>query len=175
MRAGRIGVTILAALIGLPVAAEPTAEEVQAAYLSKFVGYITWPPSFLDAHTPPAICVAGSEGVYKELSRMAGSRPSGDMGVRIVGKPSEGAGCHMVFVGRAAWKALPDWIDALKTLPVAVVTDAPGGVAQGALLTFVQVGNRVRFQASISVAQRTDLKLSSRLLAVAERVVEDRP
>ena len=60
---------------------------------------------------------------------------------------------------------------ALAGRPILAVTDAPTGLADGGALNFVPVQGRVRFEASLPAAERAGLRLSSRLLAVAERVV----
>ena len=55
--------------------------------------------------------------------------------------------------------------------PLLVVSDVPEGLPEGSALNFITMGRRVRFEAAPQVAERAGLKLSARLLAVAERVV----
>ena len=52
-----------------------------------------------------------------------------------------------------------------------MVSDVPEGLPEGSALNFITMGRRVRFEAAPQVAERVGLKLSARLLAVAERVV----
>ena len=51
-----------------------------------------------------------------------------------------------------------------------VVTDADDGLALGGIINFRLVDRRVRFEISLEAADRNDLTVSSRLLAVALRV-----
>ena len=51
------------------------------------------------------------------------------------------------------------------------IPDQPAGLPFYAALNFVLVDRRVRFEASVRAAERAHLKLSARLLEVAERVV----
>jgi hypothetical protein len=50
------------------------------------------------------------------------------------------------------------------------VTDEDDGLNQGSVLNFVTVNRRVRFEVSLTAADRLRLKISSELLAVAVRV-----
>jgi hypothetical protein len=151
-----------------------SAEEVQAAYLHKFLGFVDWPPpAFASPTAPVVVGVAGSNRMFELLSGLAAGRPTQGRPVEIrrVSKPEESAGVHLVFVGRETWKDLPGWAARSREHPMVVTTDAPQGLDQGAALAFVQGGERVRFEASLAAAERSKVKLSARLLAVAERVV----
>ena len=59
-------------------------------------------------------------------------------------------------------------------LHVPLVTDAPDGLAEGGLINFVMVQSRVRFEVSLEAAERDAVKVSSRVLSVAQRVVGPR-
>jgi hypothetical protein len=55
------------------------------------------------------------------------------------------------------------------------VTDIPDGLKAGATIDFVQIDGRLRFEASLTAARRADIRLSSNLLSVAAKVVEETP
>jgi hypothetical protein len=155
-----------------------TGDEVKAAYIHKFAGYVDWPPgAFADAAAPCVVGVVGSDVVYAELLHVAAGRPvqGRTVQVRLLTRPEQAAGVHMLFIGHDAWPVARSWIAAVKGRPVVVVTDAPNGSAMGAALTFVQVNDRLRFEASVRAAEQAGLRLSSRLLAVAQRVVDSPP
>jgi hypothetical protein len=172
---------LLSLLCAAGAAAEPlppSADEVKAVYVHKFPGYVDWPPRlFADAAAPFVLGVVGAEAVHAELLRLAVSRPvqGRSVVVRRVSDPDSCADLHLVFVGRDAAPALEPWLAACRGLPVVTVTDAANGVERGAMLAFVEVEQRVRFEASPSAAERAGVKLSSRLLAVAERIGAPRP
>jgi hypothetical protein len=56
---------------------------------------------------------------------------------------------------------------ALNGRPILVVTDSPEGLMDGAVINFVEVGDRVQFEISLASAREAGLTLSSRLLATA--------
>jgi hypothetical protein len=169
----------LVALLGAPTANAqpmpvPTAEDVEAAYLQKFVGYVDWPASAFDGpDSPIVIGVVGSDHVYDLLVSAAKTRTVGGrrVDVRRLDKPSQSSSAHLIFVGRDAWNSLEAWTGSAKGHPVVVATDAARGCERGAALAFVMADQRIRFDASPAAAESSGVKLSARLLAVAERVV----
>ena len=77
---------------------------------------------------------------------------------------------QILFVG-------PEYNDELKTLiarvanrPVLVVTASDHGLDEGSCVNFLVVDRRVRFEISLTAADRLGLRVSSELLAVAVRV-----
>jgi hypothetical protein len=156
-----------------------TADEVKAAYLHKFVGFVDWPAAaFPTPSTPFVVAVAGAEGVADALARVVAGRPvlGRPMVVRRVARTSDvSRDVHVLFVGVDAWHELATWVAAVQQRPVLLVTDAPHGLESGAALAFVQVDERVRFEAAPGAADQNGLRLNARLLAVAERVIGGAP
>jgi hypothetical protein len=78
----------------------------------------------------------------------------------------------MLFVGRAAAASLPK----LGAQPgVLVVSEAEGALEHGAMINFVGIDGRVRFEVAPEAAERRGLRISSRMLAVAQHVRPGRP
>lgn len=165
--------TALAGLGG-PAGAGTLEDSVKAAYLVQFLGYVEWPADhFARADAPFVIGVADADGVFDELQQVLPGR-------RVAGRPLRAhrveaadalADVHLLFVGRSLTRLRPSWLATLRQRPVLLVTESSDGPAlDGAALNFLLVDGRVRFEASARAAERAGLKLSARLLAVAERV-----
>ena len=157
--------------------AAPTADQVKAAYLHKFAGYVDWPPKvFSDAAAPFVVGVVGADHVYAELARLVAGRTVQGRAVEVRTIPREGTpladgAVHVVFIGRDVGASTAAGIvAAYKGRPILTVTDLPRGADAGAALNFIESDKRVRFEATPAVAEQGGLRLSSRLLAVAERV-----
>jgi hypothetical protein len=172
-RRSLLGLIAAGALVATPPtpAQEPLESSVKAAYLYKFLGYVEWPEtSFASSDDPQVIGVMGADAVLAELQQIVpGRRINGHALVAkdvLPGEPIEGL--HVLFIGATA--NLSKVMRGLVGRPVLVVTDSPAGLAQGSALNFVLVDHRVRFEASPAAAERSGLKLSARLLAVAEHV-----
>jgi len=79
---------------------------------------------------------------------------------------------HVLYVGKELGAdAAVGIVTGFKGRPVLTVTDLPRGIDAGAVLNFVETDKRVRFDAAPAVAEQGGLHLSSRLLAVADKIV----
>lgn len=158
-----------ALLAPLSAAAQPLETEVKAAYLFRFLSFMEWPgqPSGPDA--PITIGVMGADDVLEQLQeilpgRSVGARP---VAVRRVREGEPLAGLQLLFVGRAAAAAL----SRLAGPPgIAIVSDADHALDRGAAIAFVRSEGRVRFHVALDNAERQNIRISSRMLGVAEYV-----
>ncbi len=159
--------------VALPaIAVEALEASVKAAYIYKFLPYVEWPAaSFANADSPQVIGVMSADAVHGELEQLvAGRRVNGRaLVVRKVTPGDSLEGVHVLYLGRSARAS--SVMPMVVGKPVLVITDAPTGLAEGGALNFILVDGRVRFEAAPAAAERSGLRLSSRLLAVAERVV----
>jgi len=168
---------LLASVAGPALAAprddEPSALErrVKAAFLYKFVGYTEWPATaFASADAPVVIAVAGNDEVAGELERLVPGRNVNGRPV-LVKRLREGEsprGAHMVFVGRGAANA-GGIVRAAQQAGALGVTER--GLEQGGAIHLGPVDDRIGFEVSLEAAEKSGVKLSSRMLTVARKVV----
>lgn len=148
-------------------------QRVKAAFLYQFAGYVEWPPmTFAQAGAPVTIGVVGAAPLAAELAHVAAGRSVGGRPVTVRRiKPGESlAGVHILFigqdesarVGQLARNALPQ--------SILTVTETDGALDLGSMINFIVVDRRVRFEVALDSAERSGLKLSSRLLSVARQV-----
>ncbi|HSY28334.1 MAG TPA: YfiR family protein, partial [Burkholderiaceae bacterium] len=64
---------------------------------------------------------------------------------------------------------------ATQSLPILVVTESAGALESGSIINFVPVDDRIRFEISVTQAERSGLKISSRLLGVAQKIESGKP
>jgi hypothetical protein len=132
---------------------------------------------FRSPTTPIAVGVAGSDRMFELVAGLAAGRPvqGRPVEVRRLIKPGEGPDIHLVFIGSEAWKDLTGWVASSQEHATVITTDAPRGIDRGATLAFIRNGERIRFEVSLPAATKSGVKVSARLLAVAERVVGASP
>ena len=144
---------------------------VKAAFLYKFLGYTEFlSTAFGDAASPVLIGVAGSDDMLAELARTVMGRTLN--GRPIVVKPvlADNPGLlHLLFV---AGNDCPRAARTLRAAPGAMllVTECEGGLQHGSVINFRMVDEHVRFDVSLDAAEKNNVRLSSRLLNVANRV-----
>lgn len=143
---------------------------VKAAFLYKFLGYIEFPAA-ADTAGPLVVGVLGADDIGSEVARITAGRMVGARGVTV--RPlREGdalSGVHLLFVGSDT--ARPGTVlKAAQQAGVLSVTETEGGLQQGSVINFRLIDERVRFEVSLPSAEKSNVKLSSRLLSVAYHV-----
>lgn len=179
MAAVTFRLALLAALcLALPSWAQTqiqaTDVQVKAAFLYKFGAYVEWPPkAFAEPGTAFTIGVLGADAVAQELEQISAGRTvhGRPVAVRRLKRGDSLAGMHVLFVGQAQAARLEEILTSARAQPLLVVTDAADGLPDGSIINFVPVENKLRFDIAVATAERMQLRISSRLLAVARKVV----
>lgn len=145
---------------------------VKAAFLYKFLGYAEFPPgAFFDGTSPVIIGVTGSEDLAAELARVVAGRTINNRPVivRALRDTEVHVPLHLLFIGGTD-QARVGRLVRQATSSMLVVTECENGLQQGSVINFRIIEERVRFDVSLEAAERNGIKLSSRLLTVANRV-----
>jgi hypothetical protein len=170
---------LVAALLGTAIAAgaQPQLDEyrVKAAFLYNFAKFVEWAPrAFKDASDPITICIAGetSTSIYAQLDsavtgKMAGNR---SFAVRRVSDAQHATGCNILFIGLAERKRIPAILAGVRELGILTVGETPEFIANGGVVNFKLEDGRVRFQINVEAAEHEQIRISSKLLSLAEIV-----
>jgi hypothetical protein len=164
-------VLILFLLVALPAGAQELEYPLKAAFLFNFVKFVEWPDeAFAGVRSPIAICVYGSDPFGDTLDNVVRGETVGERGL-IVQRP-ESLGdlrdCHVLFVSRSERSRLPEVLSRVQGAPVLTVGDTDGFLKAGGVINFVLEDNKVRFQINPEAAERSRLKISSKLLRLAK-------
>ena len=144
---------------------------VKAAYLTKFIPFISWPDAaFVGADAPVTICVLGPDVFGGNLERAAASSRLADraIAVRYLAGPDPTASCQILFIGAGDQTLIEGTLDAMRGRPVVTVTDS--NIRPRGVIAFVVANNNVRFDIDDALASHGGLIISSKLLGLARRV-----
>jgi hypothetical protein len=166
---------LLALLLAVPYsAAAQTAPEydVKAAFLYNFTKFVDWPAAAFPDATSLKVCLLGEDPFGRSLQAVAGE-PVENRKLVIVraDAPPKPGGCQVLFISRSEREKLPQILAALKDSPVLTVGDTKGFVDQGVIINFTLEGSKVRFEINTDAADKAGLKVSSKLLQLARRIV----
>lgn len=176
LRLAAVGLLFALPLREAPAAANSPVPEarLKAAFLYQFVGYVEWPPEALPAQGAPfTIGVVGGEELARELrqtvkGRSAHGRP---IEVKRLDAGDTLDGVQLLFIGADRRQRLEELVPSARRGAVLVVTESEGALDAGSVINFLIADQRIRFEVSLAAAEQSGLKLSSRLLDVAQRVV----
>ena len=174
---------VLAALLlgTIPALGQPpqaSEAAVKAALLYKFASYVEWPAEALGGPGSPfVIAVSGSEEVAAELEQLVKGRPifNRPVTVRRMKEGEAVSGMHMLFVAGPDAARVRAASRGARSRSALLVSEAVGGLEAGSVINFVATDDRVGFEVSIEAAERSGLKVSSRMLGVARRVLAANP
>jgi hypothetical protein len=156
-------------LVPAALAQQTSEQAVKAAFLYKFAGYVEWPvPAQPDA--PFVIATLEADDVAAELARILPGRTVAGRPavVRTVREGEPLKGVQILFVGRRAADPRAA-VRAGQRQGALTVTETD--LDAGGAINFVLAENRVAFEVSLEAAERGGHRISSRMLAVARRVL----
>jgi hypothetical protein len=146
---------------------------VKAAFLYKFATYVVWPEGVFAAPDSPLVFgVLGDRAIAAELDRAVDGRriETHPLSVKLLDEGDDLSSVNVLFVGVGAGASLATTLRGTDARPVLVVTESERALSQGSIINFIVADGRVRFEISAASAEQRDLKLSSRLLAVAHNL-----
>jgi hypothetical protein len=146
---------------------------VKAAFLYRFLGYVEWPPgSAGDSNSPVTIGVFGADHIAAELSQIVTARTVNGrpLAVKRIKEGDQLTCIQVLFIGQTDAARIGQLLKMAQPRSILTVTETDGALAQGSVINFRMVEGRIRFEVSLEAADKSNLKLSSRMLAVAHHV-----
>jgi hypothetical protein len=167
---------LLLAAAGTRPRAQTAAEEyrVKAAFIFHFAQLVDWPPEKpTGTDNSLLLCTLGEDPFQGMLEGTVAGKAIGNRILRIrhLGEPQEMQACQIVFLGRAQGKRIPMLVATLHNAPVLTVGETAGFLDAGGMIDFLLEDKKLRFEVNLDAAESADLKIGSRLLVLAQRVV----
>jgi hypothetical protein len=143
---------------------------VKAGFLLNFLRFVEWPaPPARQAQEPFFICIIGDDPFRGILDRMVQDETVNGRPV-VVRRLSRIQGpCQLLFVSAS----VRDVFLLLRQSGPGVLTvgETSGFLDDGGMINFVVDNRRVRFDVHLAAASSASVRISSRLLSVARRVL----
>jgi hypothetical protein len=155
----------------------PTEYELKAAFLYNFAKFVEWPPSaFANPQSAFLICVLGPDpfGSALDDALLRHSIQGHAVALLRMKRTADMVGCQILFVPASERNRLPEVTAKLRGQSVLVIGENEDFAASGGVIQFALEQNRIRFLINTDAADRSGLKFSSRLLALA-KIVRDSP
>jgi hypothetical protein len=164
----------LALALAVPAAASDTPNleyDVKAAFLLNFTRFVEWPASARGE--PLRVCVFRADPFGGALRQtLEGEHAHGrPLTSALIGSPADLTACDVVFVPESESGQAPDVLRALRGHAVLTIGESPEFLQHGGIFNFVVERDRVRFDINAAAADRSGLRISSKLLRLARQVV----
>ncbi len=147
--------------------------QVKAAYLYNFAKFVEWPA---EGFSSPAdsfeVCIFGEDPFGAGIDELMHDKvvQQRKLVLRRIASFSEARSCQILFVPRASRAQTRELLEQIKSSSILTVGETPDFLRNGGVINLVLEQDRVRFDVNLDAAQRTRLRISSKLLAVARAV-----
>ncbi len=145
-----------------------TNAKIKSLFIYNFSKYIEWPADMKEGNF-----VIGIYGDYpkltEELKRMSSSRKRGDQTFEITNYDgiNNMNKCHILYVVAANSEKISSVIKEISGKNILLVTEGAGLAKQGAGISFFDANNKQRMEINPNNVEKSKLKISSQLLALA--------
>lgn len=158
-----------------PTNAQPSAEQVKAAYIYNFTKFVTWPDgAFRNERDPIEVCALGDSVSSQALAPLQQRQSRGRrIAVRILERPTDTYSCHIVYIAEQSSERMTQWLSADMAIHALTVSDMPGFADGDGVIEFVLTeGARIRLRINLRNARARGLLISAQLLEVADVVIK---
>ena len=170
-----VGCLLTVGLLGTvssAIQAQSSSEyQVKAAFLYNFAKFVDWPgEAFSDGSAPLVIGVIGNDPFGGALDSAINGKNIGGrrLTVRRLKWGQDLRSCHILFISSSERQRLPQIIQSLRGSSVLTVGDMGQFNQQGGMINFILEASKVRFEINSRGAGQAQLRISSKLLALAK-------
>jgi hypothetical protein len=150
---------------------------LKAACLYNFAKFVEWPAeSFKGPADPIVVCILGDTPLGGALGPAVKGKPIGDRSLVIREIPAmlRAGGCQILFISSSEGKRSRAILGESRPAGILTVGETDGFASEGGVVNFKIDGGRVRIQINVDAAERAKLRISPKLLSLAQ-IVKDMP
>ena len=136
--------------------------QLKTAYLFHFAELAEWP-----MHAPLTICLQGQSPLRAYLPVLEGQQVRGQALHVVAGDGSAIDQCRILFLSEVAALS-PSMLRLAQSRHVLLVSDAENFARNGGMIQFTLRDNKLKLVVNLSSVKQAGLKLSSKLLRMAE-------
>ena len=143
---------------------------IKAAILYNVAKFAEWPTAaFSDDSAPLRICVIGSDPFGPALDSLQGKTVRNRvLDVTRIADVNGAPQCHVLFVSASEEAQLQTILDFVGKLPIISVADFGRFAKSGGIIALKKVDDRSRIEVNTGAARLAGVRLSSKLLRLAE-------
>ncbi len=150
-----------------------TESQVKALFLMKFAQYVDWPEGAMAVtNAPIVIGVVGGDGVGDELAKLTrGKTAAGHTYVvKHLAADADPGGCQILYISDGAAPDMGKILGKAAGYPILTVGENSAFAENDGMINFVRKQESVHLEINLASARKAGLKISSKLLSVADVV-----
>jgi hypothetical protein len=149
-----------------------TESQIKAAFLLNFPKYVDWPVQVLASNAPLVIAVLGDDEVSGDLQKLAAGKTvfGHPIEFRRIAVAEEAERCHVLFIGITESRQVSEILNRFRNTSVLTVGQSDEFLEKGGIINFSRRDRKIRLEINLHGAGQANLKVSSKLLSVADSV-----
>ncbi len=152
---------------------ETRLQQIKAAYVYKFAGYVDWPETSREERPAFTVGVLGDNPLGSALFALESrTYDGGPVAVRQIASVAEAISCHVLFISESETQRLDEIVARLHGQSVLTVSEIDGFVEAGGMIQLMVHKNKVRFSINLIAARQAKLNIHASLLALARHVIQ---
>lgn len=166
----KVGIKLLVGLLLIIVSFQPSLaqkEKYHSVFIYNFSKYVKWP----DAQNSGKFVIGllGNSAIAKDLATMSKTKNINGMPIEIkqFSSAADISDCHILYVSASASNSLGQVISKCSGKSVLIVTDNPGFAQKGAIINFVDIDGKIKFELNKQNAEFRGLKVAGSLASLA--------
>ena len=161
--------------ISLPATSDEVSRvySIKAAFIYNFTKFVIWPQhdSNSDAESFN-VCIIGDDRLTAAANAIQGKSVQGKiLQIKTITDVGRNGECEIIFLAISNTERLLQVLETIKGMHVLSVGDSNDFVDNGGIIGLFVENNRVRFDINSLAANDSGLKINSRLLELANRVI----
>jgi hypothetical protein len=156
---------------------KPGEYQVKAAIVFNLAKYVEWPAqSFADDSSPLILGILGEDKFGDDFRRMVEDKTINrrTLLVKHLSSGDDLKKVHLLFVSASERRRFADICQKVKQSSVVTVGEHESFIAAGGMINLIKKENRILPQINLAATDRAGLRISSKLLSIAE-VVKPEP
>jgi hypothetical protein len=145
----------------------------KANFLTAVPKFVEWPESsFGSAKAPLVVCVIGDFHFGTALAELAQNAPRNGRRIEVlwVRKDEQLRTCHVLFVSGSEANRYPKIVRSVQGAGILTIGETKDFLSDGGMLSFSFRNESLQFEVNLAPVTEARLRVSSRLLALAQRV-----
>lgn len=163
-----------ALLLAAPAAHAVGVNETKSEMLWNIAKFVQWPEASLAGSKGQIVfTILGEDDLAAELANLLSAKTINGkpVFVRFARRAQDARGSQILYVASSETEHMNAVLMEVAGAPVLTVADTPAFTAHGGMVGFAEDTGKVRFEINLGHAERSGLRISAKLLALA-RVVD---
>ena len=152
------------------LSADTTRYDLEAAFVYKFIKFVEWPDSF-DEEEYFDVCYTGNGEIKSSIKALVDSEIKDlTLNVKVVENLNDLQNCELLFLDISTKDGRKKYLDYLSGKSVLTVSHFDGFTQEGGMINLILKDNRIHFEINKKSAEESNIKVSSKLLRLANSV-----